>query len=210
MIRIIPGVRPSSNISVVNRNRGFSLIEVMMTVVLLAVSFVLAIPSFRDMVEKRQVTNGAEQLASFINTSQGISMRTNQVVTVSFDHDGLNDWCVGATLGETACDCDETEEGESDYCEIDSQHFVMNQGIAPQGELVHSISGDGTSYSFDPVRGLFTDMNDFLTMELQSKSQDFKLNLMVIPTGKVTLCSKDADHAVPGYAECPDHELPTN
>ena len=40
-------------------------------------------------------------------------------------------------------------------------------------------------------------------MELRSQSGDFRLNLMVNNTGRVTLCSADSAHAVPGYAVCP-------
>jgi prepilin-type N-terminal cleavage/methylation domain-containing protein len=62
----------------VSRQRGFTLVEVMMSVVLMGIGMALALPSYRDMVEKRQITNGAEQLASFINTAQGVAMKTNR------------------------------------------------------------------------------------------------------------------------------------
>ncbi len=66
---------------------------------------------------------------------------------------------------------------------------------------MQSMTGDG-AYSFDAVRGLFINMNDSLSLELQSKSGDFKLDLTVRNTGQVTLCSKDEEHAVPGYQVC--------
>jgi len=204
MIRIVPGVRPIRNTSLVSANRGFSLIEVMMTVVLLGVSLVLALPSFRDMVEKRQITNGAEQLVSFINTAQGVSMKTNQVVTVSWTHSDDDDWCIGAIAGETACDCGQANDEALDYCQIDSRQFILNNTHTDNLDLMHDMAGadDGT-YAFDPIRGLFVDLDDSLIMELRSPSEDFRLNLMVNNTGRVSLCSKDSSYAVPGYAVCP-------
>jgi hypothetical protein len=50
------------------------------------------------------------------------------------------------------------------------------------------------------VRGL---SSGSLTMELHTDSRDFKLNLMVNNTGRVILCSHDAEHAIPGYDVCP-------
>jgi hypothetical protein len=47
------------------------------------------------------------------------------------------------------------------------------------------------------------DLDDSLTVELRSPSEDFRLNLMVNNTGRVILCSQDSEHAVPGYATCP-------
>jgi type IV fimbrial biogenesis protein FimT len=174
----------------------------MMSIVLLAIGMALAIPSYRDMVEKRQVTNGAEQLASFINTAQGVAMKTNQVVTVSYSHTDESSWCIGAISGNTACDCAQTNTAASDYCQIASQPFILSNTQTNDLELLHNMSGDG-SYAFDPIRGLFMDLNDGLTVELRSPSEDFRLNLVVNSSGRVILCSDDSSHAVPGYATCP-------
>ena len=130
MLRIAVGARPGGQSLFVSRHRGFSLVEVMMSIVLLALSVALAMPSFRDMVEKRQVTNGAEQIAALINSAQGVAVKTNQVVTVSYHRDADDDWCVGATLGATACDCEQTTTTAADYCQITSQPFVINNSHA--------------------------------------------------------------------------------
>lgn len=186
----------------VSRHRGFSLVEVMMSLVLMGIGMALALPSYTDMVEKRQVTNGAEQLAAFINTAQGVAMKTNQVVTVSYTRTADDEWCIGAISGETACVCTQTNTAAADYCQIDAQPFLIHQGHAADRDLMHAVVGNG-SYAFDPVRGLFLDLDDTLTLELRSQSDKFRLNLMVNNTGRVTLCSASADHAVPGYGACP-------
>ena len=204
MIRRILSVRsrgtaPNSHCP---RHRGFTLVEVLMSVVLLGIGMALALPSYRDMVEKRQVTNGAEQLASFINTAQGVAMKTNQVVTISYDRSDHDDWCVGAVSGETACDCTVTDTSATDYCQIATQPFILNNGHAGDRELMHAMEGDG-AYAFDPIRGLFLDLDDSLTLELHSNNRDFRLNLVVNSTGRVILCSGDSAHSIPGYQACP-------
>lgn len=209
MIRRILGVRsrgtaPNSHCS---RHRGFSLVEIMMSLVLVAIGLALALPSYRDMVEKRQVTNGAEQLASFINTAQGVAMKTNQVVTISYSHSGNNDWCVGAVTGETACDCTETDTLASNYCKIAAQPFILNNSHASDLDLMHAMEGDG-AYGFDPVSGLFLDLDDSLTIEIRSPNEDFRLNLVVNSSGRAVLCSDDSAHRVPGYQTCPPQGEP--
>ena len=202
MIRRILSVRSRGTAPVCSRHRGFSLVEIMMSLVLVAIGLALALPSYRDMVEKRQVTNGAEQLASFINTAQGVAMKTNQVVTISYSRSDDNDWCVGAISGETACDCTETDTSATDYCQIATQPFVLNNGHTGDRDLMHAMDGDG-AYAFDPIRGLFLDLDDSLTVELRSPSDDFRLNLVVNSTGRVILCSGDSAHSIPGYQACP-------
>jgi type IV fimbrial biogenesis protein FimT len=184
------------------RHRGFTLVELMMSIVLVAIGTALALPSYREMVEKRQLTNSAEQLASFVNTVQGISSRTNQVVTVSYTRTDDDDWCIGATMGRTECDCDQTDDTATDYCEIDSQPFVLNESLSGGSELLNDITGDG-DYSYDPVRGLFLELDDSLVMELRSNNDQYRLNLMVNSSGRVILCSDDSGHSVPGYDVCP-------
>jgi type IV fimbrial biogenesis protein FimT len=202
MTKTTLSVRSKHNTQYCSRHRGFTLVEIMMSLALMAIGIALAIPSYRDMVEKRQVTNGAEQLSSFINTAQGVAMKTNRVVTISYTRSGHEEWCIGAISGETACDCGETDTAETDYCQIAAQPFVLNNGHTRDIELMHAMTGDG-AYAFDPVRGLFLDLDDSLTLELHSTSRDFKLDLMVNSTGRVILCSKDSAHSVPGYQTCP-------
>lgn len=202
MIRIGSGVRSRRTSPCYSRHRGFSVIELLMSLLLVAIGAALALPSYRDMVEKRQVTNGAEQLASFINTAQGVAMKTNQVVTVSYSRSADNDWCVGAISGTTACDCTQTNVAAADYCQIATQPFILNNSHAGDLELMHAMNGDG-SYAFDPIRGLFMDLDDSLTVELRSPSEDFRLNLVVNSSGRVMLCSDGSEHAIPGYRTCP-------
>jgi type IV fimbrial biogenesis protein FimT len=175
----------------------------MMTLVLLGIGTALAVPSYRDMVEKRQVTNGAEQLASFINAAQGVAMKTNEVVTVSYDRDANDNWCVGATVDEIPCDCTGTD-GTAPSCEINGQPFILTNTHAGDRDLVYAMGDSDTgSYSFDPVRGFASNLDSDLMVALRSENQDFRLNLMVNQTGRVTLCSDGSDYAVPGYSHCP-------
>jgi len=205
MIRRILSIGPCGHSLPLSRARGFSLVEIMMSLVLMGIGLALALPSYRDMVEKRQVTNAAEQLASFVNAAQGAAAKTNRIVTVSYWHAGENEWCVGATEGAAACDCQESDAAQLDFCAISGQPFVLNNGHTGDLEVLQQIS-DGTedaAYSFDPIRGIMTNIGDGLTAELRSPSGDFRLNLMVNATGRVILCSEDASHAIPGYEICP-------
>ncbi len=185
-----------------SRQTGFTLIELMISVVLLAIGAALALPSYHEMVEKRQVTHGAEQIMAFVNSAQMEAMKQNRVVTVSYARTADNNWCFGATLGATACDCNETSPGETDFCAINSAPAVITNVNTGNLDLLKSITGDG-AYSFDPVRGILTNLNDSLAVDLSSNSQKYQLRLTVSNTGEAILCSKDSSHSVPGYSVCP-------
>ena len=189
----------------ISRHRGFSLIEVLMSIVLIAIGISLALPSYRDMVEKRQVTNGAEQLASFINSAQGAAMKTNQDLWVRWDRKTDAEWCIGAST-ESNCTC-----AEANSCMVGGEEYVIDNSRATDRDLFYSFSGgENNSYRIDQVRGVVTDSekniigrDSFPVFKLKSPSGDFRLNLIVNSTGRVILCSDDSEHSVPGYEPCP-------
>lgn len=184
------------------RHNGFSIIELMMSVVLLAIAMALAVPSYREMIEKRQLTYGAEQLMAFVNSAQSESIKQNRVLTISYSRTAADDWCAGAVLGATACDCNQTNTAAADYCQINSVPWIIDHTHAGDHDLVQAMTGDG-AYSFDPVRGLMTDLDDSLVVQMRSDSDAYRLRLTVSNTGQVTLCSEDSSHKVPDYPVCP-------
>jgi len=190
--------RPAS----LRRQNGFTVVELMISLVLLAIGAALAIPSYRQMVEKRQLTHGAEQLRAFINTAQSEAIRRNRIVTVSYVRTQDEIWCAGEVVGTTACNCNQTNTAAADYCAIDGQPRIINNTYVGSTQRVQILSGDG-AYSFDPVRGIFTNLNDSLVMGMSSNDGDYILHLVVSKTGEATLCSQDESHSVPGYDVCP-------
>ena len=82
--------------------RGFSLVEVMISVVLLAIGTTLALPSYRGLVEKQQLTNQTEQVASFVSSVPKDLSEPGPVVTASFEQLALDD------------------------CKITTQPFILN------------------------------------------------------------------------------------
>lgn len=181
---------------------GLTTIELLVSITLLGILLSLALPSYREMIEKRRLTHGAEQIFAFLNSMQGVASRSNSVVTVSYSRTAEDDWCVGANLGDTACDCTESVSTESDYCAVDGSAARLTNDHVGNDRILEAMNGDG-GYAYDPVRGLLVDLDDSVNIELHSPSDNYQLRLIVAKTGHAVLCSKDSDHKVPGYAVCP-------
>ncbi len=188
------------------RIAGFTIIELMISLLLLAIAAALSLPSYRDMIEKRQLTHGAEQIMAFVNSAQLEATRQNDFVTISWSRTADNNWCFGTTLGETACDCTETVPTESDYCAINAVPSVISNLNVGSLDMLKSISGDD-EYTFDPIRGIFVGFVTDLTIELSSDSEAYALNLVMNQAGNAVICSTDEDHKVPGYGICAAPEI---
>jgi type IV fimbrial biogenesis protein FimT len=191
------GIRPANNLC----NRGFTMIELMVTIALIGTLTALALPSYSDMVQKRKLTSSAQQMAAFINQGHTEAARRNQPVTFSYDRDSHDEWCVGAILGEDDCACTQTQSDQADYCAIDGVKHIMNNETFGNTQLVHIMEGNG-SFSFDPIRGILLESNDEMFIELHTDSRDYKINLEVNASGNVRLCAKDDSHDLPGYEVC--------
>lgn len=198
------GRRPSGQFCR-SKNLGLTIVELMISIVLLGTTLALALPSYTQMIEKRQLSQGAEQIHAFLNSMQILASRSQDAVTVSYSRTANDDWCFGAVIGDAACDCTETNTAAADYCSIDNAPaLITNEHLGNIG-ILQSVTGDG-SYSFDPTRGILADLDDALDVELFSPGGEYQLRLLVSNTGHSTLCSKDQDHAMAGYKPCPTVE----
>lgn len=188
-----------------SNNKGFTVIELMITIGVLAVLMSLALPSYRAIIEKRHVTSGAEQLAAFLSVAQMEAVKRSENVTVSLGWTDNETWCVGTVIGTTACDCTNTDPDTAD-CKIDSQVRIIDDSNLNYPGIVDSIDTDG-HFIFDPARGLVFDSDvsasyDAAELNLLSDDGTYALKVQVTSTGRVKICSASGDKAVPGYHLC--------
>jgi len=190
-------------------HQGFTVIELMIAVAVLAIITSLALPSYRAIMEKRQVTSGAERLSAFLGSVQLESIKRYENVTVSYER-GSDSWCIGIVSGTEACECTDTNI-DTASCKIDDAVRIIDQDNVNYSGTVDGVSGDG-AFVFDPTRGVIFDdssLSDFdagASWDLLSENGSYALRVRINPIGRVSLCSPDADAQVPGYDLCPADE----
>jgi len=181
---------------------GFTVIELMVVLAVVAIITSFALPSYRTIIEKRQLSSGAEQVTAFFSSAQMEAVKRNQFVAVNYQWTDELNWCLGMTAGdEDTVDCDCTDGS----CLMDGELRVFQSSRLTKPNILSSatLGGDDTIV-FDPVRGLIVDAE---TAELELISPDqssYALNLEVVPTGRMNICSDTvrADFSVPGYEDC--------
>ena len=83
--------------------RGLTLIELMVTLAIMAILLVLVVPSFNAFLARGRLTGAAEALAQGLQLARSEALRSNAEVTISFSPVGA--WCYGAVVSTNACDC---------------------------------------------------------------------------------------------------------
>lgn len=193
---------------------GFTIIELMIVLIIVAIGVALAAPNFVSIIEKRQLTAATEDIAAFMVFAQSEAIKHNQEVTIHLRRSGHTNWCVGAILGSTTCDCRETDDTQTDYCDIAGVPSIINQAsvISSDYRLMHQMRLDGSSasdesFSYDPVRGTLSGLNTvrFILHSNQGSgsTRDYGLRVDIIPTGRVSICSQTArKRQMPQYPVC--------
>lgn len=181
---------------------GFTIVELMVSLTLLAIVTALALPSYTDMIEKRRLSHDTESLLSFIQLAQSEAIKRNEDITVSYLRTSDREWCLGAISGSAACDCMETNAGSADYCQVQALPWRMHSQSVGNTSVLKSALGDG-AFTFEPVRGLLRNQGDSLALDLRSESEDFRMQLTVRNTGLTMACAPDAAHRIPAYQLCP-------
>ena len=198
--------------------RGFTVIELMITIGVIAIIASLALPSYRTMIEKRRVTSGAEQIAAFISSAKMEAIKRNEQIAIWRDEDsqcmGYFSLAVDATRED--CDCLMMEPGGLNACAIDdfrdgSQMSLraMNNSVLNKPVDIYEIGlgGEDQLVVFDPVRGMLVEDDTVelpLEVKMLSDDETYALNVRLSATGRTIICSDpdEGDIPVPGYDTC--------
>jgi prepilin-type N-terminal cleavage/methylation domain-containing protein len=207
-----------------SRHQGFTIIELMVVIAIVAVITAFALPSYRTLIEKRQVTSGAEQISAFLSAAQMEAIKRNEQIAIWRD---LAEECMGFYSYDPAnprndCDCTLNDPDATDACAIDELgdgamglHVLnksqLNSNSNPLNKPFQitaiNLGGGDELVIFDPVRGMLVPDDRVLMpleVKLLSKHETYALNVQLAATGRVTVCSDMtvADIKVPSYDEC--------
>src|SRR5215469_10905864 len=77
--------------------RGFTLVELMITIVVAIILMALALPNFRDLILGSNVTQNTNQLVHDLNLARAEAVSRGTLVAV-ISNNGGNDWSGGWTI----------------------------------------------------------------------------------------------------------------
>lgn len=132
---------------------GFTLIESMIAVLILAIITTLSVPSFVDALEKRRLEMASEDLYMAIRYARSEAVKQSSDVTIQISGSGSS-WCYGIDdEPATTCNC----QVEAHGCTISGQDKVFTNNMAggpsPFGNTqLHS----GGSLTFEAMRGFLS------------------------------------------------------
>ena len=192
-----------------NNVRGFTLIEMMVTVAVAAILLALAVPSFGEYFAKSRLRGAADELTSQMALARASAMRVDRDVVVSVVGTGTT-WCsggrqfspvgtVGLVQGSSSetCDC----STDASTCLVTGDQSLVASSQFQDVELV-SIVGTA-DLRFDRKVGALTDLAA-RTVKLRNTKfpATYILDVVVSPLGHARVCVPSGARSFGGYKSC--------
>lgn len=183
---------------------GFTLIELMVTLAILVILVLLAVPSFRGLIEKSRLRGAADDVVNLIGVGRAEAIKRQRNVTIA-PRGTASAWCVGAnraadpTVGQpapaaAACDC----STDATKCVLENRVSVAtpqaNSGIT-SNTVTGSITFNAQTGALFPV----TTAPDVVTL---SSPSGYALQITVSPLGQVAACVPTSSSFLAGYPSC--------
>lgn len=177
-----------------SHHRGFTLTELLVTLSIVATLLALAVPSFKDLIDRSRLSSAADMLYADLQFARSEAIRHNQTVTVTFQSGSA--WCWGLVQGGTACDCSVTDSTAANYCALKRASTTDFTSVSIPG--ASSITFTGNQTGFDPVRGIATNAGSITLQSTLGKQAQVSLGLL----GRVSLCSPAGSGYTTAYPSC--------
>jgi len=196
-------------------NRGFTLVEVMIVIAVVAIGIVLAVPSFRDLIERKAVGGAAEAAYQQLQRARSQAVKRSKPIVVDFNVNGTS-WAIGLT-DKATCNAESTAFATSCTVEYNNDGVAIDrvlmriQGINHKDITMSQATGFANPAGGAP-RGCSTTNNqqacfDFVRGLARTGAYDFDsgnytLRVQVTQLGHVNICIPAGEKNVVGYDDC--------
>jgi type IV fimbrial biogenesis protein FimT len=190
------------------RSNGFTIIELLVAISILAILAALAIPSYLDFFEKGRLRGAAEMVYEQLMFARTQAIKRSKPFSVTFNANGTDSWSFGIADNSTGCDptgadctiSDYNNDGDTDDPE-DNLPMLFTDEIS-KGVVMNVTTFADNKTGFEPVRGAALEGSSGAgEVVLKSDSDKYEIRVTVSKVGSITHCSP-ITKKVFGYPDC--------
>lgn len=192
---------------------GFTLIELVVTMVVLVILAMMAQPSLRDFFDRYRLRGAGDAVVSVISNARAEAVKNDLDVVVAFTGTGTS-WCLGAdaTAAPTggnpalqivsaanadAAKCTCTDPASATECRVGGQRAAVEVGAFPDV----AISNTPAAFAFDSKLGTIVPLGT-PAVTLTSPSGTYDVNVQMNALGQARLCTPSGKPTMAGVPAC--------
>ena len=154
-----------------HKSAGFTLIEMMIVVVIMAIVSSIAYPSFRDMIINSQVRNATESIVNGLQKARAEAVARN--TNVSFTLGAATSWTVSVVNPASTIEARNSNEGSA---------IVTLTAVA--SDLVTA----ATSVTFNNFGGIVNPATDIARLDFTAPNASKPLRVQILAGGTARMC----------------------
>ncbi|MCW8829788.1 MAG: GspH/FimT family pseudopilin [Gammaproteobacteria bacterium] len=210
------------------QSRGFSLVEMLVVMAILAIVLSVAVPAMSEYLDRRKIINAAEAIYGELQLARAETISRSEEVHVRFAVDATDSsiWSIGVST-TAGCDPTITDVTDASACVLvvddgdgnihgtdpdgdgtpvtDNDDRVLHvlQSTDFPGVRIEGVTFGGNQSSFDPRRGT-ADSSGSVTLEFTRGGNQgvYEMRVILGMIGRVRICTPNNGNAVAGYTTC--------
>jgi prepilin-type N-terminal cleavage/methylation domain-containing protein len=209
--------------------RGFTLLELLVTIAVLGVVTAMAIPAFGSLAEKWRVKGAAEYVYEQLMFARTEAVKRSRPIIVAFSAADTDQWSLGITdrnfVGAVGCNPAKTAITDAEACTIDYDNNLATdtdavlyrfastpfREVRMKGEAGNApaftgtvgeclVTGSNAQTCFDPMRGMARRGTIVLGTDRHEAW------VQVNPMGRARICAPDNERGIGDYPPCPEED----
>ncbi|RZI77666.1 MAG: prepilin-type N-terminal cleavage/methylation domain-containing protein [Variovorax sp.] len=169
---------------------GFTAVELMVVVAITAILAAMAMPSYRNLIDRYRVRQATEDLTAMLYLARAEAIKRGGRITV---HKASSEDCSTAGAGDWSCGWIVFVDSDQDGA-FDAGDEQLQISPAPRGVNVKFVLGTGRSFMQGDAWGRFGGMGGF-SFELKPKRNpniDFQVHLCMSSGGRLRMLKGSA------------------
>jgi prepilin-type N-terminal cleavage/methylation domain-containing protein len=170
---------------------GFTLVELLITIVVIAILSSIAAPSFQSLLEKRRLIAATEGIYAHLQFARSEAVKFGLTANVNVSIKTGTPWCLGISNATASCDCNTA--GACVY----GPAGVMERNLVGSEFSNVTLTTNQANAQLDGIRGGFGGTAGTIT--LTSSPSSLSTRIVFSRLGRVKICSPSG---IGGYPLC--------
>ncbi len=172
-------------------NFGFSLVELLVTISVIAILSVAAVPAFQSMIESRRLIAATEGVYAHLQFARSEAVKFGLPANLNISVKTGTPWCLGISNTTASCNCN--TQGACVY----GPAAVMERNLIGSAFTNVTLTTNQANVQVDGIRGGFGGTSGTIT--LTSAPSSLTTQIVFSRLGRVKICSASG---VGGYPSC--------